>query len=47
VSVQDIFGKEIQYLEKVGLLETGDRLRLTKHGRLLGNQVFMRFIGSS
>jgi len=46
-SVQDIFGKEIQYLEKVGLLETGDRLRLTKHGRLLGNQVFMRFIGSS
>jgi oxygen-independent coproporphyrinogen-3 oxidase len=47
VSVRDIFGKEIQYLEKVGLLETGDRLRLTKHGRLLGNQVFMQFIGSS
>ena len=44
VPVQEIFGKEILSLEKTGLLETGDRLRLTKHGRLLGNQVFMRFI---
>ena len=46
VPVQEIFGKEILYLEKVGLLETGDLLRLTKHGRLLGNQVFVRFISA-
>jgi oxygen-independent coproporphyrinogen III oxidase len=46
VSVQEIFGKEILYLEKVGLLENGDHLRLTKRGQLLGNQVFMRFIGT-
>ena len=42
----DVFGKEIQHLEKVGLLEwAGDTLRLTKRGRLLGNQVFMEFVG--
>ena len=41
----DVFGKEIQHLEKVGLLEwAGDTLRLTKRGRLLGNQVFMEFV---
>jgi len=26
-------------------LAGGDRLRLTRRGRLLGNQVFMRFVG--
>jgi oxygen-independent coproporphyrinogen III oxidase len=46
VPVEHIFGKEIKYLEKAGLLENHDRLRLTKRGRLLGNQVFMQFISS-
>jgi len=44
--LKDIFGKEIQKLEKVGLLEwDGDTLRLTRRGRLLGNQVFIEFVG--
>jgi oxygen-independent coproporphyrinogen-3 oxidase len=42
----DEFGKDIDELLRFGLLEwTGDRLRLTERGRLLGNQVFMRFVG--
>jgi oxygen-independent coproporphyrinogen-3 oxidase len=46
LSLPDVFGKEIQQLERVGLLEwAGDTLRLTKRGRLLGNQVFMEFVG--
>jgi oxygen-independent coproporphyrinogen-3 oxidase len=44
----DVFPDEIQVLLKDGLLEwASDRqavLRLTSRGRLLGNQVFMRFI---
>ena len=44
----DVFPNEIQGLLKDGLLEWGsDRravLRLTSRGRLLGNQVFMRFV---
>lgn len=46
-SLMDMFGKEITRLEKVGLLEwTADRrLHLTRRGRLLGNQVFMQFVG--
>jgi len=55
-SMQDIFGNEINELLKLGLIERhkssspnkgGSRdegLRLTKRGRLLGNQVFMRFV---
>jgi len=51
-SMQDVFGKEINELIKLGLLEkqnskvseTSEFLRLTKHGRLLGNQVFIRFV---
>ncbi len=57
-SMQDIFGKEINELLKLVLIESpspagrgmsegqgeGEILRLTKHGRLLGNQVFMRFV---
>jgi len=43
-----VYPNEIRELIEVGLLEwsgTGDdRLRLTPKGRLLGNQVFMRFI---
>jgi oxygen-independent coproporphyrinogen-3 oxidase len=51
-----VFGKEIDELVGLGLLEwdfsplpTGEgqgmRVRLTRRGRLLGNQVFMRFVG--
>ncbi len=51
--LNDVFGKEIEELIKLGLLEWSDSLlpqgegvgvRLTRRGRLLGNQVFMRFI---
>ena len=44
-SMQDVFGEEIDELLKIGLLEKSDAmLRITPHGRLLGNQVFMRFV---
>jgi oxygen-independent coproporphyrinogen-3 oxidase len=54
-SMQDVFGKEINELLRLGLIESispsgrgvrgeGEVLRLTQHGRLLGNQVFMRFV---
>ena len=46
-SMQDMFGKDIKELLKMGLVErtqTPEVLRLTKRGRLLGNQVFIRFI---
>jgi oxygen-independent coproporphyrinogen-3 oxidase len=49
-SVYEVYGKEIDELMKSGLIEriaeTGKRpfLRITRHGRLLGNQVFMRFV---
>ncbi len=50
--LQDVFGKEIDELLKLGLLgnqtsevsETSEVLRLTPRARLLGNQVFMRFV---
>jgi oxygen-independent coproporphyrinogen-3 oxidase len=54
--LMDIFGREISELVQLGLLEwgkffesgrnseAGKVLRLTKRGRLLGNQVFMRFV---
>jgi oxygen-independent coproporphyrinogen-3 oxidase len=46
--LDQVFSSEIEELISHGLLEwAGDdreRLRLTRHGRLLGNQVFMRFI---
>jgi oxygen-independent coproporphyrinogen-3 oxidase len=48
-----VFGKEINELIGLGLLEqvpsptgrwAGVRLRITRRGRLIGNQVFMRFV---
>jgi oxygen-independent coproporphyrinogen-3 oxidase len=50
--IETVFGREIQELLKLGLIEkktsevseTSEVLRLTKRGRLLGNQVFMRFV---
>jgi len=45
VQMQDVFGREINELTGHLLLEwAGPVLRLTKRGRLLGNQVFMRFV---
>lgn len=45
-SIRDMYPKEIDELLKVGLIENGagDRIKLTRRGRLLGNQVFMRFV---
>jgi len=41
----DIFGKDIAELLELKLIEwVGDSLRITDRGRLLGNQVFMRFV---
>lgn len=46
VELTDIYGRQIDRLVKLGLLEwSSDRLRLTARGRLLGNQVFMQFVG--
>jgi oxygen-independent coproporphyrinogen-3 oxidase len=56
VKMNEIFGQEIEQLLSLGLLEyakietsesskPSEVLRLTKRGRLLGNQIFMRFVG--
>lgn len=50
--MQEVFGKDINELLKLGLIESknseffknSEFLKLTKRGRLLGNQVFMRFV---
>ena len=44
-TLQETYPLEIEELYDLGLLEwDGNRLRLSKQGRLLGNQVFIRFI---
>ncbi len=44
-SLREAFGKEINSLVNAGLLEwSQEAIRLTKRGRLLGNQVFMAFV---
>ncbi len=51
-SLRDVYKNEIEELLKLGLIErqtsevseTSEVLRLTQRGRLLGNQVFMRFV---
>ena len=47
-SLEQVYGEEINDLKKLDLLEwageSDEILRLTPKGRLLGNQVFMRFI---
>ena len=44
-TLMDAFGAAIQELEEIGLLQwNGDRLSLTPRGRLLGNEVFQRFL---
>jgi oxygen-independent coproporphyrinogen-3 oxidase len=48
ISLQEKFGAQIDRMIKLGLLEWGGTdqklLRLSKRGRILGNQVFMEFI---
>jgi oxygen-independent coproporphyrinogen-3 oxidase len=42
------FGGELAELAALGLIVTDDRrIRLSRHGRLLGNQVFLRFLPGS
>jgi len=45
-SMCDVYGKEVDGLLKLGLIEEreGSAFRLTKRGRLLGNHVFMQFV---
>jgi len=51
-SLRDVYKNEVEELLKLGLIESktseffknSEVLRLTKRGRLLGNQVFMRFV---
>jgi oxygen-independent coproporphyrinogen III oxidase len=45
-SMRETYRDEIESLLRLGLIENGvgERIRLTKQGRLLGNQVFMRFV---
>ena len=52
--LMEVYGDEIEELTRLGLLErinmasevfgTSEAIRLTHHGRLLGNQVFLRFV---
>ncbi|HJQ13986.1 MAG TPA: radical SAM family heme chaperone HemW [Anaerolineales bacterium] len=45
-SVHSVYGKEIDELLRLGLIEngTGSKLKISRRGRLLGNQVFIRFV---
>ncbi len=44
--LDEVYGQEVEALTRLGLLEwQAERLILTRRGRLLGNQVFMRFVG--
>ena len=44
-SLLDIYGTQVGELQAAGLLELlPNRVRLTRRGRLLGNQVFVRFL---
>jgi len=45
LEINEVYSKEINELTRLGLVEiSGDILRLTQRGRLLGNQVFLRFV---
>ena len=45
VGLKDVYGTEVKELIGLGLLEeNSDAIRLTRRGRLLGNQVFLRFV---
>jgi oxygen-independent coproporphyrinogen-3 oxidase len=45
--VREVYGAQLAELRQLGLLETDDEaVRLTPRGRLLGNEVFQRFLPS-
>jgi oxygen-independent coproporphyrinogen-3 oxidase len=45
VNVLSRYNKQVSYLADLGLLEiAGESMRLTNRGRLLGNEVFWRFL---
>ncbi len=45
VALRDVYGQAVDEIVELGLLEEeAGRLRLTERGRLLGNEVFARFI---
>ncbi len=44
VQVEKVFGQQMDDLRRNGLLEWNGPIRLTPRARLIGNQVFMRFI---
>jgi len=47
IQINDLFGPQISRLVRLGLLEyfaKGERMRLTRRGRFLGNRVFLEFI---
>ncbi|HUS81962.1 MAG TPA: coproporphyrinogen III oxidase family protein, partial [Dehalococcoidia bacterium] len=45
VDIEERYGKQIEELRNLGLLESVDgRSRLTERGRLLGNEAFERFL---
>jgi len=45
--VREVYGAQLAQLQELGLLEADDqRVRLTARGRLLGNEVFQRFLPS-
>ncbi|MCD6289615.1 MAG: radical SAM family heme chaperone HemW [Anaerolineae bacterium] len=47
-TIEEVFSHELAELEDVGLIERmGDRIRLSRHARLVGNQVFARFLPKS
>ena len=44
-SLASVFGADLDELEGLGLLERdGDRWKLTSRGKLMGNEVFQRFV---
>jgi oxygen-independent coproporphyrinogen-3 oxidase len=46
--LMDVYGRQIEEMEQAELLEVdGERVRLTARGRLLGNEVFQRFLPES
>jgi oxygen-independent coproporphyrinogen-3 oxidase len=46
--LMDVYGRQIGEMEQAELLEVdGERVRLTARGRLLGNEVFQRFLPES
>lgn len=47
-AMEEVFGSTISYLVNLGLLEwREERLCLTRRGRLLGNRVFIEFVGET